>query len=258
MSRENKRLYGAIKLYGNIVKVLTSAHLRLFPSVRRNLPVYDAPRRAPRRQKKIPHILWQTNFTGRVALQVYASYKFNRFMAPSFEYRFQDDDACDAFVKENYPGKIWDAYSKLQIGAAKADFWRILALHKYGGLYMDMDAAFSGAPESFIPDDAETMFITTKSGEVTNYFMGCVPGHPLMMEIAERIIDNIHNPEIDSVYDMTGPTVVDAVVKAAGVEHHDYHGICSQGLFTNKRGQYVDKKEGHWIQEQQAKAIVRS
>ncbi|WP_354037796.1 glycosyltransferase [Bradyrhizobium sp. S3.2.6] len=38
---------------------------------------------------------------------------------------------------------IYQCYSRLQIGAARADLWRVLVLLHEGGIYVDIDATFS-------------------------------------------------------------------------------------------------------------------
>ena len=131
-------------------------------------------------------------------------------------------------------------------------------LLKHGGLYLDIDSNFTGSPEVFIPADADDMFIAMKNGEVTNYFLACAPGHPVLQEVCRRIVDNIREGSLKSVYDMTGPTVLDAVVKEMGVKPYSYKQACTQGQFINKTGQYADKANGAWWIEQKEKSIVRS
>ena len=107
----------------------------------------------------IPRILWQTNFTDRVTLPVYLNYLFNRLMAPTFIYQFMITEEREKFILKNYPGRIYDAYSRIQIGAAQADFWRILVLQKYGGVYMDIDAHLVWPLERILKPEQEELFL---------------------------------------------------------------------------------------------------
>lgn len=158
----------------------------------------------------------------------------------------------------NFPGRYADAFRRLQVGAAKADFWRILVLLQEGGIYLDIDSNFAARPEDVIGTDEEAVFIAMKDGEITNYFMASKPGHPALRLIADRIAQNIEDGTLVSVYDMTGPTVVHAVVKELGLPVRNYREMCTQGQFTNKRAQYADKKDGAWWAEQAKTAIVKN
>ena len=250
--------YRSIKVLGNACKVAFSIHLRLFPKARWDLPINSPARKIAVAPKRIPRIVWQTNYSNRVSLPIFVNFKFNRFIAPTYEHRYCDDYACDALVRENYPGAIWDAYSKLQVGAAKADFWRLLVLHKHGGIYLDIDSNFAAPPEKFINPDASEILIAMKDGEITNYFMASEPGNPLLMRIVDKVVTNINENKLDSVYDLTGPTVVHAVATEQGIKPVLYKSVCTQGQFTNKKSQYVDKPNGAWWTEQSEKSIVRS
>jgi mannosyltransferase OCH1-like enzyme len=249
--------YRSIKVLANACKVTASIGLRFFPSARWEIPKSVMPRQEAGGPKAIPRIIWQTNYTNRVSLAIYLNFLFNRFISPTFEYRYCDDDTCDQFVREYFPGAVWDAYSKLQVGAAKADFWRVLVLLAHGGIYLDIDSNFAAPPEGFIKDDASELLIIMKNGEITNYFMASAPGNPLLQRMVDKIVANIADNTLASVYDMTGPTVVDAIAKEAGVTPANYQLVCTQGQFTNKKSQYVDKPNGTWWTEQSQKSIVR-
>lgn len=257
MNVSEKLRYRAIKVFANACKVAFSIHLRLFPAARWEIPAFVPARKQASTSKCIPRIIWQTNYSNKVSLPIYANFLFNRFIAPTYEYRYCDDDACDALVRENYPGVIWEAYSRLQVGAAKADVWRLLVLLKHGGVYLDIDSNLAAPPEEFIDANASELFIAMKDGEITNYFMASAPGNPLIQRMVDKVVANIAENTLDSVYHMTGPTVVHAIAKQAGVTPVLYQGVCTQGQFTNKKSQYVDKPNGTWWSEQSEKSIVR-
>lgn len=249
--------YRAVKILANTSKVLLSLHLFLFPKLRLTLP-QTAPARRPAPAGRIPRIVWQTNYTRAVTLQVYTCFCFNRLIAPTCEYRFHGDAEADRYVEEHFPGRIARAYARLRIGAARADFWRVLVLLKEGGMYLDIDSNFTSNPERFLKGDPEGVFIAMKNGEVTNYFLASAPGNPVLQAVVDRIVENIEAGELTSVYDLTGPTVLDAVVKAAGIAPLSYKLACTQGQFINKRGQYSDKPNGAWHVAQQTQKIVAS
>lgn len=134
----------------------------------------------------------------------------------------------------------------------------MLVLLKEGGVYMDIDAALCWSPESLFADGRAELLIRNTDGTLTNYFMASAAGNPLMQEIADRILLNIQENKLQSVYDMTGPTVVDAVANHRDdVSIESSKLVCRQGQFTSKRFQYPDKLKGYLVKEQQEKSILK-
>jgi mannosyltransferase OCH1-like enzyme len=245
-----------VQLVGNILKIIFYIDVLLRPGKRYVVPAKWPALLAPRKEKKIPRIVWQTNYTRRVTLSIYVNYLFNRLMAPTYEFRFWDDAECEEFVARNFSRETVAAYLDLQIGAAKADLWRILVLSRYGGIYLDADAALSWPPESMLASDQTELFVRETTGRLTNYFLAAAPGHPLLAATAHRIVENIQANEISSVYHMTGPTVIDELAGNAAVCIESSTLVCRQGQFTRKVFQYPDKLRGYWVKEQAERPIV--
>jgi len=59
---------------------------------------------------------------------------------PDYKIILYDDKEIDEFIKSNFDEYVYNAYSKLNIGAARADFWRYCILYKFGGIYLDFDS----------------------------------------------------------------------------------------------------------------------
>lgn len=55
-----------------------------------------------------------------------------------WEHRFYDDDACDRFVRTEYP-QFYETYTTLKRGAQRADMFRYLVVYHFGGVYADAD-----------------------------------------------------------------------------------------------------------------------
>ncbi|MBR0693260.1 glycosyltransferase family 32 protein [Bradyrhizobium lablabi] len=246
-----------VQLLGNILKIAFYLDIWLRPGKRYTIPANAAPLARSTSPKRIPRIVWQTNYTNKVTLSVYVNYRFNRWMAPTYEFRFCGDEDCDRFIRENFSAEIYDCYSRLQIGAAKADLWRVLVLLVYGGVYMDIDAALSWSPEAFLNPDQTELFVRPPEGMLTNYFLASVPGNAVFKAIADKIVANIGADSLASVYDMTGPTVVDAIAGAVPVYVERYNLVCRQGQFTKKSFQYPNNRKDHWSIAQQHTRIVR-
>jgi mannosyltransferase OCH1-like enzyme len=159
-------------------------------------------------------------------------------------------------VKQHFDGPIADAYAKLQVGAAKADFWRVLVLWREGGVYLDIDAALCWPPELTL-QESQLELLIHQNGKITNFYMASSPGNSLIEKIANQILVNIQQNTIESVFDMTGPTAVHATVSREGGEIDVARMVSRQGLLTSKIFQYADKPRGHWGSEQQDKKIVQ-
>ena len=245
-----------IKLFANITKLLSYVFHAIVPNKRFTLPERAAPWLAPKNDSVVPRIIWQTNFTNKVTLPVYLNYLFNRLMAPRFEYRFMITEARKAFIAEHYDKDINQQYSRLQIGAAQADFWRLLVLQKHGGVYLDIDAHAIWPLGSVIPNDIDELYVTTRKGELSNYFIASKPNNPNLALLIEQISVNIKKNELTNVFDITGPGVFIQWLTHANVPTVSYRHACNQGSFTNEHFQYIDKKAGKWTREQKTVAVI--
>ncbi|MDM7481506.1 MAG: glycosyltransferase [Halomonas sp.] len=244
-----------IKLLANITKLLSYGFHALFPKKRFTLPEQAAPWLKPKEPTPIPKIIWQTNFTNKVTLPVYLNYLFNRLMAPRFEYRFMITEARKAFIADHYPAEINQQYDRLQIGAAQADFWRLLVLYQHGGVYLDIDA-HAIWPLANTLGKHEELYITTRRGELSNYFIASRPGNPNLLRLIERVQHNIQDSSLTNVFELTGPGVFIALLDQQSVPTVSYRHACNQGSFTNEHFQYIDKKAGKWTREQKTVPVV--
>jgi mannosyltransferase OCH1-like enzyme len=253
----NRISISILQLFGNILKVVFFVHFKLFPNQRFLIPKYTKPIWKTKNNPTIPKKIWQTNYTNKVTFPVYFNYLWNRLMAPTFEYHYWIDNDRVSFINENFSSEIFDAFNKIQIGAAQADYWRILVLLKYGGIYLDNDAAFTFPPQTFLSSKDEELFIKVKSNEITNYFLASKPNHPIFSAIAHQIKINIDENKLTCVYNMTGPRVVDLIVKDLQLNIQQHRFVCKQGIFMRKSMQYPDNLKNCWTIEQKNKSILK-
>ena len=244
-----------IKLTANITKVLSYPYHWVLPDKRFTLPECAAPLLENSKPSRIPRIIWKTNFTNRVTLPVYLNYLFNRIMAPRFEYRFMITEARREFIAEHYPD-VLPHYDRLQIGAAQADLWRLLVLHKFGGVYLDIDAHQVWPLSRVIGNEREELYVTTRRGELSNYFIASKPENPRLQALIDQITANITGDIVDGVFNTTGPGVFNQVLDKAVIPTVSYRHAIHQGSFTNEHFQYIDKPEGKWTKQQHRIAVV--
>jgi len=246
-----------IKLFANLTKLLCYIFHFAFPNKRFTLPEQSAALIGKRTKSLISRILWQTNYTNRVTLAVYINYLFNRLLSPTFEYRFMITQHRAEFIKSHYPPDIYESYSKLQIGAAQADFWRLLVLQEHGGVYMDIDAHLVWPLELIIKPEYPELYLMIKKGEISNYFIASKKDNPRLQKIIETVVNNINENALTNIYDLTGPGVFNSTLNKDEVNTTYYRYTCNQGNFTNEFFQYVDKPQGKWTREQEKTDIVK-
>ena len=91
-------------------------------------------------KSSIPYTIIQTMKTNRVPQKMYNAAMSWSNKNPEYDYEFFDDNRIIEFIKSNYDDNILTKFMVINIGAAKADFFRWLYLYKYGGVYIDIDS----------------------------------------------------------------------------------------------------------------------
>lgn len=251
----NSRL---IKIFANLIKLACYAFHFIFPNKRFTLPGYAKPIFHSNKQLAIPKTLWQTNFTNRVTLPVYINYLFNRLLSYDYDYRFMTTEDRSDFIRSNYSPEIFESYSRIQIGAAQADLWRLLVLYKHGGVYMDIDAHLIWPLSSIIKTGQTELYIVIKKGEISNYFIASKNNNSNLKKMIDIILKNIEENTIKNVYVLTGPGVLNQVLDMTEVNTVYYRYTCNQGNFTNVHFQYIDKAEGKWTKAQEEIDIIKN
>ena len=107
-----------------------------------------------------------------------------------------------------------------------------------------------------IPNDIDELYVTTRKGELSNYFIVSKPNNPNLALLIEQISVNIKQNELTNVFDITGPGVFIQRLTHANVPTVSYRHACNQGSFTNEHFQYIDKKAGKWTREQKTVAVI--
>lgn len=124
---------------------------------------------------------------------------------PGYEYFIYDDKDNLQFIRENFNERIYNCYSRIINGSAKADFFRYAVLYIKGGVYLDIDFLPKASFADFIEEDDE--LIVTHDDQVSrrdvyvdgifNAFICARPKHELFLilihQICEYIENNQHN-----------------------------------------------------------------
>lgn len=215
----------------------------------------------------IPKFIFQTFKTSK--LPFITRWHINRFKKrnPEYSYEFYDDGRIEDFFKTEYPEEVFKAYKKLNIGAAKADFFRYAILYKKGGVYLDIDSGISGRLADFIkPDDTA---IITHEGDpclFAQYALVYSAGHPFLKKTIDLVIENIKlNKFPNDVHAMTGPTVYTKAIEQClqedpNIPHRvfgtDYNGHLKVKYRFGKF--FLYKRGDHWKKQQLVTPVIKT
>jgi mannosyltransferase OCH1-like enzyme len=127
---------------------------------------------------------------------------------PDYTYRLWDDDELRELIAEEYAWLLptYDAYP---YDTQRWDAARYAILHKFGGLYADLDVAPAGRVDTLLRGHSLLLPHTPNLG-LTNALMAGVPGHPFW-EQALRALPHYarawyHVGKHATVLTSTGPT----------------------------------------------------
>lgn len=153
---------------------------------------------------KIPKRIIQTNKSLDLAVVEKAAVANVRLLNADFEYMFFDDRQVEEFIDKEFP-QYRDIYNSFPVRIQRYDFFRYLAIYRYGGFYLDMDVLLASGLSVLLdagcvfPFEALTIntYLRDEHGmdwEVGNYAFGAAPGHPFVRAIIDNCIRAQENP----------------------------------------------------------------
>ncbi|MDR2929209.1 MAG: hypothetical protein LBV41_13590 [Cytophagaceae bacterium] len=216
----------------------------------------------------IPKVIYQTFKTQNIPWLT--RWYIRCFMKKNLEYKheFYDDCQVDAFFKESFDGRTYRAYQKIQIGAAKADFFRYAILYKKGGIYLDLDSDILTGLDKHLQNN--DVAVITREANHPNLFAQWAlvydKEHPFLKRTIEYVIENIEQNKFPhDVHAMTGPTVYTRAINDIIQEYPDVHyrivacdyaGIMK---FKYKLGKLLiyKSRQNHWKKLQHRISVVK-
>jgi mannosyltransferase OCH1-like enzyme len=215
----------------------------------------------------IPKIIHQTFKTDK--LPFITRWHISRFRKrnPEYAYEFYDDERIASFLQEHFDEEVFRQYQRLNIGAAKADFFRYAVMLKRGGVYIDVDSAINSRLDNFIlGDDVAIISREHNQGMFVQWALIFEPGHPFMQKTLEMVLDNIRNNRYPhDVHKMTGPQVYSSAIKTClaedkEIQHrllgYDYNDHLRFKFPLNKL-MYTNREE-HWKKKQIITTVLKS
>jgi hypothetical protein len=154
---------------------------------------------------KIPKRIIQTAKTMDLSVLEKACAVNLRSLNPDFEYLFFDDEKVKAFIYQEFPNYC-DVFESFRVPIQRYDFFRYLAIYRYGGFYFDFDVFLSSSLSSLLdrgcvfPFEAPTLSRFFKkqysmNWEIGNYAFGAAPEHPFIQAVIENCVKAQKDPK---------------------------------------------------------------
>lgn len=139
---------------------------------------------------------------------------------PDFEYRLWNDDDIDNLIRTEYP-EFWDMYQEFPVHIMKIDFVRFAFMHRFGGIYADMDYY---CYQNFHDDLTDNGYIVENpygNDPIENSLMASEPGNIFFYKCMEEVrvrFENIKKNYTQRLHDIQ---VISSDVKNAirGIIH---------------------------------------
>ena len=213
----------------------------------------------------IPKIIHQT-FKSK-DLPFITKWHISRFKKRNqdYIYEFYDDTRIEKFLAEEFEPEILKLYQRLNIGAAKADFFRYAVLLKKGGVYLDIDSSIKGSLNDFINSTDSAIISEEKNpGIFVQWALVYEAGHPFLKQVLELVCENIrYNKYPHDVHRMTGPTAYTKAIQQCLAKNPDINyrilGIDYNGhlKFKYPLSKLLYEKGEHWKKMQLTKPVLR-
>lgn len=213
----------------------------------------------------IPKIIHQTFKSSKLPFLTRWQISRLRKKNLNYQYEFYDDQRIERFISREFDQKTLNLYQKLNIGAAKADFFRYAVLLKKGGVYIDIDSTVNGKLDDFIlPGDSAIISSEKNPGLLVQWALIFEPGHPFLKRTLQLVLENISNNTYPhDVHKMTGPSVYtkavnqciaadpDIAYRRLGV---DYNGHLR---FKYPLSKLLYQKGEHWKKMQLTRPVLK-
>lgn len=214
----------------------------------------------------IPKIIHQTFKTSE--LPFITRWHITRFKKknPEYSYEFYDDARIEAFLLKEFDKDILSLYQRINIGAAKADFFRYAVLLKKGGVYLDIDSGINGRLDDFIlAGDSAVIAPEGNPDLFVQWALVYEPNHPFLQKTMELMCKNIRNNSYPhDVHQMTGPSVYTKAINECLKESPEIpYRILGKDYDKHFKFKYplsklLYQKDEHWKKAQLIKPVLKS
>jgi mannosyltransferase OCH1-like enzyme len=216
----------------------------------------------------IPKTIYQTFKTAKLPLITKWHIKRMKKMNPEYDYQFFDDERIEKFIKNEFETEVFDLYRKINIGAAKADFFRYAILYKKGGVYLDIDSLILKKIDDFIfPNDSAVIALENNLEWYIQFVLFYEPGHPFLKKTLDMLIENLkQNKYPYEPHKMTGPTLYslairDCINNIPNVKYRqmdvNFNNYVKFSYRMSKTCLYGISRKNHWKRLSKTKPIMK-
>ncbi|KAI9349491.1 hypothetical protein DFJ73DRAFT_659755 [Zopfochytrium polystomum] len=146
---------------------------------------------------------------------------------PQYRLTLRDDAEAAAYVREHFPGRVYDAYARLPQVVQKTELYRYLVLLHEGGVYTDMDTVCLKSVDEWVPQEPASSVgegirfvvglewdydVFNEAGiQISQWTMAGTAGHPILARIVNQIVERVERAtdaelrDVDGVIALTGP-----------------------------------------------------
>ncbi len=169
----------------------------------------------------IPKNIYQTWKTHSLPPSIVLIRERLQKLNPSYTLHLFDDATMDTWMREHTDEQVFQAYSKLAVGAAKADLWRYCILYSCGGVYLDIDSDILQPLDIFLlPTDQAVISRELNRGCFLQWCMAFSPKHPILKRAIEIATNNIMKRTSTNVAEITGPHPFSRAVNEIMLEYY--------------------------------------
>ena len=146
----------------------------------------------------IPKRIIQTGKVQPESLRIKAMVSNVRLLNPDFDYMFFDNPAVEEFIDSEFP-QYRRTFDGFRFPIQRYDFFRYLAVYRYGGFYLDLDVLLASSLEPLMDYGCVfsfegltySQFLRDKykmDWEIGNYAFGATAGHPFLKAVIENCV----------------------------------------------------------------------
>lgn len=161
----------------------------------------------------IPKKIWQTYKDPYDQLPEYIKETSNTWqqLNPEYEYEYMDDVEARNFIKKIYGKKMVGLFDSVPVPVMRADMWRYLIIHEYGGVYTDIDTKCLKPISTWMKEDKEFIVSTEHYLNFCQWTFAAKPNHPSIRSVIGLMVKRLsNNPDWNRphfVHYYTGPSV---------------------------------------------------
>src|SRR5581483_9951088 len=159
----------------------------------------------PSPNRTIPKRIIQTGKTPPASVRAKAIASNIRLLHPDYEYLFYDDAAVDEFIQREFPQYL-TLFNSFPFRIQRYDFFRYLAVYRYGGFYFDLDILLASQVTSLLTSECVFPFegLTFShylrnhcrmDWEIGNYAFGSTAGHPFLEKVIANCVRAQEDPD---------------------------------------------------------------